>query len=184
MADRSSGAPAHPGSALNLELLNHIFEFEIHTQQSKKYMDTLLFPVTEDIDFVVVGRATWETIAGHYGGIPIVRYPIHNGTLTSPKTSDTLTKMILQCKSQVFLLQWQVGTYWEKTVVPTLGEYLGVGQLKEIVSSNPQYQEIRIAKPGVVGQCKNRYKYVQFEENMMVGIPKWRSNSIKMKFDL
>jgi hypothetical protein len=36
----------------------------------------------------------------------------------------------IECEGRRVVMQWQVGTYWDRSVTPTLRNRFGVGQLK------------------------------------------------------
>ena len=68
----------YPGPITNFPLLNHVFEFEPQLSQRHAYMDTLLFPLSEEVHYVMLGRKHWEYIKDLYGGYSIQRHYIIN----------------------------------------------------------------------------------------------------------
>lgn len=136
-----AGQCPFPGPPTNLDLLNHLFELEPHPQRNKAYMDTLLLPVTEHIDYMVVNRQTWRNLEKYFGpGTPIMRYPVRDGLFTEEGETDTLERMSLVYGGTQYGLQWQAGAYYERSLLPVLnGHFFGEGQLKEIIVMKNQH---------------------------------------------
>lgn len=120
----------HPGPITNFEILNHIFEFEPHYQKNKAYTDTVLFPYTEDIGYVVVSAPHWKKLQSYFQGYPVKRIFVNNWRYRELNGNDMLIKLLIECENTQYLMQWQAGTFWERSVIPLLMEVFGPGQLK------------------------------------------------------
>ena len=54
---------------------------------------------------------------------------------TNPKTrqlsgGDNLIKTLIEHNNERYAFQWQLGTFWDKSVLPALTTKFGFGQLK------------------------------------------------------
>lgn len=63
-------------------------------------------------------------------------------------------------------MQWQTGTFWERSVIPLLMRIFGTGQLKEKTRND----EYLIVQPGEIYQPTSSLRYVKVDENIIKAI--------------
>lgn len=107
-------------------------------------MDTLLFPLIEEESYYTISKRHWEILYSVFSGLPIKRtfgYDTKTRLITS---GDNLIKTIIEIEGERNVMQWQSGSYWDKSIVPILQAKYGFGQLKE----ETRNKDFLIIQPG------------------------------------
>lgn len=93
-------------------------------------MDKIIFPVTQNTDYFSVDAKYWKMLESTFSGNEVKRVftkDLVNGQIIG---ANNIIKTIIQTKDKKVFLQWQAGTFWEKSVLPTLVSRFGLGQMK------------------------------------------------------
>lgn len=93
-------------------------------------MDVLMFPVVEEEKYYVLGRRHWEILEQIFSGFAVKRIYINNVKNRQLSGGDHLIKTLVEHKNEKYVMQWQAGTFWDKSVIPTIINKFGQGQLK------------------------------------------------------
>lgn len=75
-------------------------------------MNTILFPLTQNIDYYIVSSKAWKQLQAKLGGIPVKRFPNKGENFTKQIIGDTLIKTIISYKGKLYFFQWQMGSHW------------------------------------------------------------------------
>jgi hypothetical protein len=89
-------------------------------------------------NFYIVGKSYWKIIEKTFAGYPIIRIlneDRHGKVLTK---IDNIVKTKIEYQKKIYTMQWQLGTYWDKSIIFTLTKRFGEGQLKEY-TKNDEY---------------------------------------------
>ena len=62
---------------------------------NKAYTDTVLFPFTEDIGYVVVSSLQWKKIESVFGGFEVKRVFVNNRKYRELSGNDMLIKLLI-----------------------------------------------------------------------------------------
>jgi hypothetical protein len=86
--------------------------------------------------FYIITKSLCELLEKTFSGNPILRTLISDEDNKCFAKKDNLLKSSIKCNNQTYVMQWQLGTYWDKSVMPTLTKKFGIGQLKYYTDKN------------------------------------------------
>ena len=78
-----------------------------------------------------MGSAHWKFLEESFLGFPIKRVFITDPRYRQMSGRDMLVKLLIEYDNTEYFMQWQAGTFWERSVIPLLMYIFGPGQLKE-----------------------------------------------------
>ena len=122
-----------------------------------------MFPLTEEENYYSLRKNHWQLIVKIFTGTEVKRIFVTNQKNRQVSGGDNLIKTVILEADNKYVMQWQSGTYWQKSIIPSLAAKFGSGQLKQ----QTRNKDFLVIQPGRAEQPYYPLKYVKISDNLL-----------------